>query len=440
MTPAAVLLLTLVPSPAAFPQELDTVVSHNGRFAAVLEPSPDPGGGMARLHRRDPVTGALGDEELWRARFALREPPSTFVVSDDGRALCVLERAFSAGHPVARVHRLGREIATRPGSSFSLTGRSLPPDPAQPTTRLWFDERDERPRTIWILTDEGPVQHVRIRTLQESERYVSLETGLVFEGLEGLASSAATPRVENGVTLAEVRPGSLPYVDGVDVPSHAILGQPLRVQVRGNYPTGGFLLEGYALDRPSPNELVLVPASRPPPPGIALTQVLSPFRHAPTLLDLPRGDHVVRARGRSGETPDVVVRVHPRRFEAELAVRGGGAAVWRTVTLYGDGVASLVPRAGAEASHHALPLEVEEDARQALASIQDADLDGHRVDLPPDAASVELVWRSDDGLRRARVPEGWAKGGLLRAVEALERIGTLCATERDRLRTAPRGR
>jgi polyisoprenoid-binding protein YceI len=355
------LALTIVFTAAPASAQVLSVASPNGRFVAEASPTPAP---------RDPKTGEQrcdlavyelrpGAERVpqWRGLYDYRGDAAGHFLSDDGSTFAHVDDRELADRAIVRVIRRGLALAMLDASALHVVPRpdatprpdaaprgdagSAPTAPSTPTPPA-IDRA-----TTWIDLAPSCCRMREVATVTSTSRYLdllgrdgALRTIDLSSGALAIAPDLRPeirPRLDRALNADAQKELEPPFVQSIAAPPLAFAGEPLAIEITGNFPSAGWELQGFDLapDARVPDRFVITPLARPP--SGASAQVMRPFRAGAKLLDLCIGTYAIGARGHDYARPvaDTTVEIAPRNLV--ISMKSGASASPRTLALVADG-------------------------------------------------------------------------------------------------------
>jgi len=152
-------------------------------------------------------------------------------------------------------------------------------------------------------------------------RVADLANGELDRAVQSLLDEPASVTVE---PWASAEAGEVPYVGSLVAEDLARAGSPVRIEVRGSFPSAGWTFVGFQLERAGEGARDLILTPRADPPGGPAAQVLQPFTATAEVLIPEPGNYRVFVRGRGeGELPPASVEVLPADSLLRLRIQGG---------------------------------------------------------------------------------------------------------------------
>lgn len=343
-----------------------------------------------------------GERELWSSDFPLAVPGERILCGASGAyVLHLLPEPAEGAPPLASYGARGEE------RRWSRADLHQDPEP-----RRWLAEGGASARLVRIAQPFGAQELLALETAGGRRIHVEPVSGRVdFDAPQAPAPVACEPAAPQDEALERV------YVEASRAPALVLAGQPLRLCIRGSFPTPGWSLAGFRLGaapsaaRPATSAeeeraLELVALARPPAGGAQL-QVLVPFEAEVLLHGLPAGRYLLRAPSRAeGASAQSRVHVLPASLLVSFHQSGGIAGIDRRALVHTDGWLELggTRPLREERTPARLSPERAEELARLLSELPPGSIE-RRTALASDLFVYELVWRAGDELRRALVDD-----------------------------------
>ena len=336
---ASLPLLTLSPTTARTPAAQRTFTSPDGSHVATFaQLSDDPRPARRSMWQLTMLEdrGPRGRRKLWSVIGPEPDPSSSYLVADDGSAVCrVAPDVFSAtakegDDKLVEVWSRGRRSGAFDAEELQVTAPS-----------------GSSAETKWILPAPDTLRRRSVRFGTSSKRTVldllCVDGGLRTIDLSNNSVAVSADASDVGVYVLPPVPTDLEtklepvFVRSWSAAEETPGGLGLAVRVRGSLPEPGWTVVGYAVeiddedkDRP---RIVLTPYAA----GLAGGAIITHFDSTCTLFVPRPGSYLLEVRGSEEPGQAQPLEVLPTALFVSLTVSGGFAGTRQDIVAHRDG-------------------------------------------------------------------------------------------------------
>jgi len=395
----AALLALCAPAPGpAASQELALRSADGTHVARIAQLTDDPRPARRELWQLIVLEdrGERGMRRLWSIVCPEPDPASTYLLADDGSAVCRVDPRFDPEADLVEVWRKGRRAGGFGARELAL---QLDEDALLAETPRWIAPASDTLRTRELRFGTSSVDTLLdLLALDGALRTIDLSNNRVVVSADANGSGIrVAPPVPTDLDVAldkvTIRSWSAPE----EVPG----ASDFTVRIRGTFPTPGWRIVGFGVELLEPDvdaPLIAITPYAAPVEGGGVAQIITHFDSNCTLNIARGGRYRLEVHGR--ETPEITrsLNVLPTVLFVSLEQSGGIAGIEHEIVVHrdgrlrSDGRVSLVPTdAFAELVQlvAALPPEPREERSQGN-----------------DFFQYDLAWVANDSIVRASFDDG----------------------------------